>query len=611
LNLQGEICFIWVVMIKRWVLRSNLRGIFLFLCLSWLALGFTQQAHAQNLFDADTRPVVTFEVPDELKALLEQATEPVRASAQVNDSGDVWQLFRRLRPVIRDVLGTEGYFSPSIQRAEEEGDAEGPASPLNIKIDPGPRSRVVSVDIQFDGEINQDEFAERRERLKGLWMLQTGQVFNQSDWSASKDNLLREMLARDFAAATLSESAAVVDPDARTVALTVVYDSGPVFTFGELKIEGLNKYPGDLVTRYNTIRPGDRYEQERLLTLLADLQGATYFSAVDVKIDTDDRQPKRVPIEVTVLESDSKRLGLGAGYSSNTGFRTEATYQFNNLFDRAYSLVTGVRVEQKRQSAFADVFLPPSTRGMTDSVGVAFDHQQISNLEVDRSSIGAIREYTQGINEYRLGLNFQLEERRALGVNFGDTQALVASSSWTRAAVDSRLNPTEGYIAFGQLAVAGEQFASDQSFLRLYGRFQQFWSPSRDHLFTARFEAGSVAASARRDIPQDYLFRAGGTNSLRGFDFLDLGVLDQGVLVGGRRVMIGTLEYVRWFNGPLGAAVFTDVGDVADNWSSFDPKPAVGIGVRYKTPAGPIAFDVAKAADQDRLRIHFALGVAF
>ncbi|BET24887.1 autotransporter secretion outer membrane protein TamA [Limnobacter thiooxidans] len=583
----------------------------LFACCFVLVGVFVQPAQAQEEVSPEERPVVNFVVADEFKTLVEQATEQIRSTAQVNDNGDAWQLFRRMRPVIRDVLGTEGHFSPSIQRVVDESLPEDAPAPLNIKIEPGPQSTVTSVDIQFDGEINKDEFAARRERLKTLWLLGTNQAFNQTDWSASKDNLLRDLLAKDFAAATLSESQANVDPDTNTVTLRVVYDSGPVFTFGELKIKGLNKYRNDLVARYNTIQPGDRYEQERLLTLLADLQGTSYFSAVDVKIDTDDRQPERVPIEVTVLESDSKRVGLGAGYSSNTGFRTEATYQYNNLFDRAYSLVTGVRVEQKRQSAFADVFLPPSRRGMSDSVGVAFDHQQISNLEVDRSSIGAIREYTQGINEYRLGLNFQLEERSALGVNFGATQALVASSSWTRAAVDNRLNPSDGYIAFGQVAVAGEQFASDQSFMRLYGRFQQFWSPSPEHLFTARFEAGTVAASARRDIPQDYLFRAGGTNSIRGYDFLDVGVLDQGVLVGGRRVMIGTLEYVRWFNGPLGAAVFTDVGDVADNWSSFDPKPAVGIGVRYKTPAGPIAFDVAKAADQDNLRIHFALGVAF
>lgn len=569
-------------------------------------------ANAQDTVTELDPPVVNFQVPEQFEALIEQSTQQIRSTAQVNDNGDAWQLFRRLRPAIRDALGTQGYFSPSIQRTVDESIPEDQAPPLNITIDPGVQSKIVSVDIQFDGEINADEFAERRERLKTLWLLGVNQPFNQADWSASKDNLLRDLLARDFAAATLSESLADVDPEKNTVALSVVYDSGPVFTFGELQIKGLNKYPEDLVSRYNTIRPGDRYEQERLLGLLADLQGTTYFSAVDVKIDADDRQPQNVPIEVTVMESDSKRLGLGAGYSSNTGFRTEATYQFNNLFDRAYSLVTGVRLEQKRQSAYADVFLPPSTRGVTDSVGVAFDHQEISNLEVDRAAIGAIREFSKGINDYRLGLNFQLEERRALGINFGQTQALVASSSWTRNAVDDRLNPTEGYIAFSQLAVASEQFASDQDFVRVYGRVQKFWSPSRENLFSARFEAGTVIASARRDIPQDYLFRAGGTNSLRGFDFLDLGVFDQGVLVGGRRLMIGSLEYTRWLDGgPLGAAVFTDVGDVSDNWGDFDAKPAIGVGVRYKTPAGPIAFDVAKAADQDRLRIHFALGVAF
>jgi translocation and assembly module TamA len=584
----------------------------------WVCVAFSSMTlqlgtvQAQDIVTEFEPPVVNYQIPDEFKALVERATQQIQLTAQVNDNGDAWQLFRRLRPAIRDALGTEGYFSPSIQRIVDETVPEDVAPPLNIKIEPGVQSKIVSVDIQFDGEINQDEFAQRRERLKTLWLLGVNQPFNQADWSASKDSLLRDLLAKDFAAATLSESLANVDPENNTVALSVVYDSGPVFTFGELQIEGLSKYPQDLVSRYNTIRPGDRYEQERLLRLLADLQGTSYFSAVDVKIDADDRQPSNVPIEVTVMESDSKRLGFGAGYSSNTGFRTEATYQYNNLFDRAYSLVTGVRLEQKRQSAYADVFLPPSKRGVTDSVGVAFDHQEISNLEVDRSSIGAIREFNKGINDYRLGLNFQLEERRALGVNFGQTQALVASTSWTRNAVDNRLNPTEGYIVFSQLAVASEQFASDQDFVRLYSRAQKFWSPSRENLFSARFEVGTVVASARRDIPQDYLFRAGGTNSLRGFDFLDLGVIDQGVLVGGRRLMIGSLEYTRWFDGgPLGAAVFTDVGDVSDNWGDFDPKPAIGVGVRYKTPAGPIAFDVAKAADQDNLRIHFALGVAF
>lgn len=567
-------------------------------------------AHAQDGID-NPLPEVEFLVADEFQSLLMRATAQVRSTAQVQDNGDAWQLYRRIQPAILDALGTRGYFSPSIRRELDPNTPEDVAPVVKVRVDPGPQSTIATLNIEFDGAINQPEFEARQNRLRSLWQLQVGQAFDQAAWASSKDALLRDLLARDFAAATLAESLANVDPDRNQVDLTVVYDSGPVFTFGALQITGLSKYPEDLVQRYNTIRPGDRYEQERLLELLSALQNTTYFSSVDVKIDTDDRKPEQVPIEVSVLESDSKRLGLGAGYSSNTGFRTEATYQYNNFFDRAYSLVTGVRLEQKRQSAYADVFLPPSRQGITDSVGVAFDYQQVSNLEVDRSAVGAIRSYSIGPTDYQLGLNFQLEERRAFGINFGQTQALVASAAWTHNRVDDRLNPSDGYIAFGQVAAASEQFASDQDFVRLYGKLQQFWSLSKAHLVTARLEVGTVVAGARRDIPQDYLFRAGGTNSIRGFDFLDLGVLDQGVLVGGRRLLIGSLEYVRWLDGPLGAAVFTDIGDVANNWNDLDPKPAVGVGVRYKTPAGPIAFDVAKALDEDNIRIHFALGVAF
>ena len=228
-------------------------------------------------------PKVSYEVAPQFRDLIDQSSKQVLATAQVNDNGDAWQLFRRLRPVIRDALGTQGYFSPTIQRLVDEQIPEDQAPELKIKVEPGPQSKIVSVDIQFDGEINKEEFTARRERLKTLWLLGVNQPFNQSEWSASKDNLLRDLLAKDFAAATLSESLADVDPEKNTVALRVVYDSGPVFTFGDLQIQGLEKYPSDLVSRYNTIRPGDRYEQERLLQLLADLQGTAYFSWFDLK----------------------------------------------------------------------------------------------------------------------------------------------------------------------------------------------------------------------------------------------------------------------------------------------------------------------------------------
>lgn len=580
----------------------------IFLGLSILAVALLLFSPLGQAEPAPAVPVVHVQVEQRLNDLVQLAIAPIVRTAQVSDDGDAWQLFRRLRPAIQEALGTKGYFSAEVSRAPASA-----SNPLAVEVivNLGPQYGVRAVDLSFEGAVDQPEFASRRTHLKTLWGLNQGDTFDQEAWAASKERVLRDLLGRDFAAAHLADSEALVDPDTQSVTLRVVYDSGPVFTFGVLDIEGLKKYRSDLVDRYNTIKPGDRYEQERVLALQADLQNTSYFSAVDVKVDVDDQNPSQVPIHVKVIESNTKRLSVGGGYSSNTGFRTEASYQFNNLFDRAYSLSTAARLEQKRQSAYADVFLPPSRKGMVDSVGVAVDHQAVSGLEVNRTSFGAVRQYTLGPTDVRLGLNFQVEDRQAQGVDFGGTQALVASLAWTRNQLDDRLNPRQGYLTFAQIAGASAALASSQDFLRLYGKLQYFWSPTNVDVFSTRWELGTVLASEQRDIPQDYLFRAGGSNSVRGFNFMDLGVRDQGVLVGGRRVMVGSLEYTRWLQGNLGAAVFTDFGSVADEWRALNPQASVGVGVRYKTPAGSVALDVAKAFVENRPKLHFSFGVEF
>ena len=161
------------------------------------------------------------------------------------------------------------------------------------------------------------------------------------------------------------------------------------------------------------------------------------------------------------------------------------------------------------------------------------------------------------------------------------------------------------------MALASDVLASDQSFLRLAGKYQHYWSLGPSDLFSARFELGTVIADEKNDIPQDFLFRAGGANSVRGFQFLGLGVPAQGVIQGGRRLAISSFEYTRWVRESIGVAVFSDVGAVSKTWSELDPLMAVGFGFRYRTPAGPIALDFAKGEGEGKIRIHFALGVTF
>lgn len=562
---------------------------------------------------AELSDKVKINISEDLRPIVEKTIAPYVENARLYDLGDVRLLFRQIRPLITNALGAMGYFNVSVRRNRQFDETIEENPLLRVQVQVGPQSIVKQVDISFVGHIagHSVERQAYRKMLLEKWGLVKGKPFNQSLWDSSKAKILNQLLEQDYPAASIINSQAFVDQEDNTVSLSVKYDSGPAFTFGDLKIIGLNNYPERVIYGYNTIESGDRYEQEKLLSLMAELQNTVYFSSVDVRIEPDREHPKNVPIIVKVTESKRHRLGLGAGYSSNSGFRTELTYQRNNLFDRAYALVSGIRLEQKRQSAFSDVFLPPTQRGVHDSIGLSLDQQRLLQLDVEKVSVGAIRQYDKPIADFSLGINYQLERREVLGQLLGETQALVAGASVKRNRVDDRLNPTEGYLAFLQIAMAADALASDQSFLRLAGKYKTYWSFGEKNLVTARFEWGTVISGQGNDIPQDFLFRAGGTNSIRGYEFLSLGVQDQGVLQGGRRLAISSLEYTRWVRDSIGVAVFSDVGAVSRTWSDFDPLLSVGFGFRYRTAAGPIALDFAKGEDEGKVRIHFALGVTF
>jgi translocation and assembly module TamA len=126
-----------------------------------------------------------------------------------------------------------------------------------------------------------------------------------------------------------------------------------------------------------------------------------------------------------------------------------------------------------------------------------------------------------------------------------------------------------------------------------------------------RTELGRTFAPSRRHIPEDFLFRAGGARSNRGYAYQSLGVQEGDAIVGGRFLSTGTAEYVHWLNDKWGAAVFTDVGGAADAPGDLQALKSYGIGARYKTPAGPFALDVAYAGRDHKFRLAFSVTIAF
>ena len=247
------------------------------------------------------------------------------------------------------------------------------------------RTRIVAVDVVVDGPLE----AKRRQDLIAGWGLPAGRPFRQEDWNHAKQRVLSSLLAENHAGARLVDSEAVIDPATREARLMARYDSCPPIRFGELRIEGLERLPTSLVERHNlTVRPGAPFREADLNALQTALQSTPQFRSVLVSIDRDTPPDAEgvvtAPVIVRLSERPAHRLSFGAGVSSNTGFRVETNFQTADLFGQAWELNSGLRIEQKKQTAYADVFLPPDERNRRHSVGVLAEATDIQGLKTER-----------------------------------------------------------------------------------------------------------------------------------------------------------------------------------------------------------------------------------
>jgi translocation and assembly module TamA len=193
-----------------------------------------------------------------------------------------------------------------------------------------------------------------------------------------------------------------------------------------------------------------------------------------------------------------------------------------------------------------------------------------------------------------------------------ETTVATLNYSWTYRDVDSMLAPTRGYIVNLQGGGGGPVDGSGNSgFLRFYAKGAGFIPVGRADSVILRGEFGRVFASSRQGIPEAFLFRAGGDQSVRGYAFQELGVAEGDAIVGGRYLYTLSAEYVHQIVRDWGIAAFVDAGNAADSHSDLDPNYGYGLGARWRSPVGMVALDVAYGEAKDQFRVHLSLGFTF
>jgi translocation and assembly module TamA len=177
----------------------------------------------------------------------------------------------------------------------------------------------------------------------------------------------------------------------------------------------------------------------------------------------------RAPVVVRVRERPAHRVAFGAGVSSNTGARVEARYHTPDLFGRDWSFDGGLRYEQKRQTLYADVFLPPDQRDRRHSVGAVLEASDIQGLRTERRAFGAQTVQQRGRVEQRLSLHWEVEDRTPDGGATVTSRALVPNAMWTWRRLDSVLNRGP-HRAHGQVRADRAPRCPYQDFVRLHAR---------------------------------------------------------------------------------------------------------------------------------------------
>lgn len=553
---------------------------------------------------------VEIEAPEALEALLQQHLESARAARHGESLDD--DEVRRLQQVsgesARELLATEGYFSAQVGSSLER---VGDDWLIRYVVTPGPRTQVREVEIDFEGALAEAEQARLRTRAKNAFTLERGMPFRQADWTAAKLALLRPLLSGRYPSARVVASEARIDPDLQVADLAVTVDSGPAFFYGEVTVRGTERYPESIVRNLNPMKPGKPVRQQDLLAYQAALETSGYFVQAIVSIDPDPATAAAVPIRVEVVERPEKLFSVGAGYSTDTGARVQSQWMHRDLLDRGLRLKFDARLETARQSGGGELAWPRNASGYEHSLGVLRKQEDIEGQETRTSVIGAKRTRIRGQIEATSSLQYQTERQQVGDVVSARNQALTANYAWTQRTIGRAFYPRRGYVLTLHGGGALDSLLSDTSFVRLYGRHTHYFRAGENGRLILRGEAGSVLADTRMGIPTDFLFRAGGDNSVRGYAYQSLGRTLEGGVASVRYLATASAEYNHFFEGNWGMAVFVDAGDAADSPAALSPVVGVGVGARYRSPVGPINLDLAYGEATGKFRLHFSLGVSF
>jgi len=462
-----------------------------------------------------------------------------------------------------------------------------------------------------------------KEEMREVMILQEGQIFSQK---ILKNDLTRiSQLYKDRGYLLINIKDINFDEEGK---LWINISEGRL---EKIVIEGNDKTKEKVITREINIKPGDLFDFEKVKKSLQKIYNLGYFEDVTMKLEPGSEEDV-VVLVIKVIEKNTGKFGIGAGYNSEEGLMGFASIEEMNLFGGGQKV--GAKLELGGRTTYKVSFLEPWLANTPTSLG--FDVYDTTTNQEDKEGEEVIAEY----DEIKLGGRLIFGRKISDSINLGlelktervnydlisgalpeDTNEGLTNSLMPTFTYDTRDNvfdPTSGWYSSLSIEKAGGFLRGDYNFtkynltLRTYlstDFFKDIFNIGEFKKITDNLSKGVLAframgGMADTDLPSFAEYQVGGMNTIRGYDSGEFS---------GDKSLVFNAEYRFPLAENFQAVLFVDWGqawDIEESIDIADLKFGRGVGVRFDTPIGPIRLDYG-INEEGIGKTYFSIGHTF
>ncbi len=513
----------------------------------------------------------------------------------------------------REALEPFGYFTPTISVDAPRQDDK---LTVVIRVDKGEPVRVRHFEVAITGPAEDDHYL--GEDLKNF-RPQAHDIFVSNVYETSKVTITRRLAERGYFDADFTQRKVEITRADHAADIDLRWDSGRRYNMGPIRFHQ-DYFNPHLLDQLVYWKEGSYYHEGKLDRLRESLLKLDYFSAIDIQSKPEEADAKGdVPVDVklTLAKRSIYTSGLSYGSESGAGVRLGVDRRYVNT--RGHKLSAQLDYAQKRKS-FITSYRIPAFRWLDGWYTASFraydeqtDYIDLRNVKLTGSRSGEINEHWMVI----ASLNALRERWRYAtdkvfdGALYETSTLLYPQIEANYVGVDDKVFPRSGFSGNVSLRGGTKGLGSDASFAQALMRVNWFHGFGENDRLILRGEAGSTWTDALMAMPPSLRFFAGGDNSIRGYAFREVGPRTprpDHFALGAKYILTSSAEYEHYFNGgPWGGAVFVDSG------SAFDTTPdwhtGVGVGLRWRSPIGPVRVDIAHGLNRPNSQFQLYLNI--